>query len=261
MALTTIRVGTSGYSYKDWVGEFYPVGMGEPEFLKYYSNFFDVCEVNYTFYKMPDCKTALAMLGKSGGKIDFAYKLHQSITHSREDCTNATKNFIAGIAPSLEAKKAIAVLAQFPNSFRPDRESWQKIGILAELLGGVIPLVVEFRSTDWFRARFFDRLKTLNAGFCCVDEPTGEGLLPPVAIATSDVAYVRMHGRNKFKWWKHKMPEERYDYLYTKDGLEEWAAKIEKLSSQAKKVLVFFNNHPKGQAAKNALELKRMMGM
>lgn len=261
MALTQIRVGTCGYSYRDWVGEFYPAGTSEPEFLKYYSRFFDVCEINYTFYKMPDNRTALAMLDKSDGKVDFVYKLHQSITHSVEDCVEPTKKFISGIAPSLETKKVVVLLAQFPNSFRPDRKSWEKIRTLKELAGESAPLVVEFRSTDWFRARYFDRLKNLSVGFCCVDEPRGEGLLPPVAVATSDVAYVRLHGRNRFKWWKPDKPEERYDYLYTEDELEEWVAKIETLSKQAGKVLVFFNNHPRGQAAKNAIEMKRVLGI
>lgn len=259
MAIAEIKIGTCGYSYKDWVGEFYPVGMGEQEFLKYYSKFFDVCEINYTFYKMPDKKTAQAMLDKSEGKVDFVYKLHQSITHSAEDCIELTKEFISGIAPTLEAKKVDAILAQFPNSFRPDRRAWEKIRALKELVSESAPLVVEFRNADWLRARYFDRLRNLNVGFCCVDEPRGEGLLPPVAVATSDIAYIRFHGRNRFKWWKQNMPDERYDYLYTDDELKEWVAKIEALSKSASKVLIFFNNHPRGQAAKNAIELRRML--
>ena len=261
MAEGEIRVGTSGYSYVDWVGPFYPEGTRQSEFLAHYARFFDICEINYTYYRMPDPQTVAAMLQKSLGGVDFTFKLHRSITHEGDDAAACIRRFVAGIEPALAAGKVPAILAQFPNSFRPSREAWNRIGLLADALADVAPLVVEFRSVEWFRARFFDRLKRMGVGFCCVDEPRGEGLMPAVAIATGDVAYVRLHGRNRAKWWNHKSAEERYDYLYSADELEEWAAKIEELARSAARVLVFFNNHPGGKAVRNALELKRMLGV
>ena len=255
----TIRVGTSGYSYADWVGTFYPKGMKQSEFLAYYSRVFDVCEINYTYYRMPDAGTVSSLLIKSGGAVDFTFKLHQSITHADRFDAGLMEKFIRGIEPALTSGKVLAILAQFPNSFRPGRASWERIESIARAANGAAPLVVEFRSSHWFRARFFSRLERMGVGFCCVDEPRGEGLIPPVAVATSEVAYVRLHGRNRAKWWNHKSAEERYDYLYSEEEIEKWAAKIKKLARSTNKVLVFFNNHPRGQAAANALQMKRLL--
>jgi len=261
MAAGKIRVGTSGYSYADWAGTFYPKGMKQTEFLSYYSTVFDVCEINYTYYRMPDQGTVSSLLEKSDGRVDFAFKLHQSMTHGKGDVVDAARSFVAGIEPALASGKVLAILAQFPNSFRPDRESWERLDALAGSVGEVAPLVVEFRSSHWFRARFFERLRRMSVGFCCVDEPRGEGLIPPVAMATSEVAYVRLHGRNRAKWWKHDKAEERYDYLYSEEDIEDWAAKTEQLAQTVDEVLVFFNNHPRGQAASNAVQMKRLLGI
>ena len=94
--------------------------------------------------------------------------------------------------------------------------------------------------------------------FVCVDEPSFKGLVPPIVRATSTTGYVRFHGRNYQKWWHHDKPEERYDYLYSEDELEEWIPRLLRLESHTDKTYVSMNNHRRGHYPFNAQTLKRV---
>ncbi|NLJ60750.1 MAG: DUF72 domain-containing protein, partial [Firmicutes bacterium] len=107
----------------------------------------------------------------------------------------------------------------------------------------------------------FDLLRSHSLGFCAVDEPRLPGLVPPIAEATSALGYVRFHGRNAKKWWKHDTPGERYDYLYQEAELKEWIPKIRQVADKTEKTYVFFNNCHSGQAAENARMLQTMLGL
>jgi uncharacterized protein YecE (DUF72 family) len=124
---------------------------------------------------------------------------------------------------------------------------------------GELPTVVEFRNVEWIADGTFELLRRLKLGFCCVDQPQLKGLLPPIAEATSDVAYVRFHGRNAAKWWHHAEAWERYDYQYSPEELAEWVPKIEHLESAAETVYVYTNNHFNGQAVNTARQLRMML--
>ena len=102
-------------------------------------------------------------------------------------------------------------------------------------------------------------LRDLNLGFCCVDEPRLNGLMPPIAVATGPLAYVRFHGRNGEKWWQHEFAWERYDYTYSEDELKEWIPKIRDLDEQAPLTLVYANNHYKGQSVNTIKKLQQLL--
>jgi uncharacterized protein YecE (DUF72 family) len=246
-----IYVGTSGFSYSDWVGPFYPSGTAQGDFLAHYAQRFPTVEINYTYYAPPQAATLEAMARKVGPGFRFTVKATSTVTHERE----ATAEFFAGFQEALDPlseREALAcVLVQFPHSFgntKPHRawlahvrEQW------AEL-----PLVVEFRHRDWIAEPVFDFLTELGYGFCCVDQPQFKRLVPPVAVATSHLGYVRFHGRNYEKWWKHDEAWERYDYLYRREELEEWVPRVRRLVAETAEVLIYFNNHYEAQAAQNA---------
>jgi uncharacterized protein YecE (DUF72 family) len=96
-------------------------------------------------------------------------------------------------------------------------------------------------------------------GFCCVDEPQLEGLMPPTCMATSDIAYVRFHGRNSERWWKHEQAWERYDYTYNEDELREWVPRIQELQTAAPLTLVYANNHYRGQSVDTLHKLQQLL--
>ncbi len=86
-----------------------------------------------------------------------------------------------------------------------------------------------------------------------------KGLLPPIAQATSQVAYVRFHGRNAAKWWQHQQAWERYDYSYSDDELREWLPKLRQLDAEAPLTLVYANNHFRGQSVQTVEQLGRLL--
>lgn len=257
-----IKVGTSGFSYKDWVGPFYPPGTSDKAMLEYYSTRYDLLELDYTYYTMPVPRTLAGMCARTPDSFTFCIKAHKSMTHEVSgdpaEVKAAFGRFMDAVKPLADAGKLGCVLVQFPWSFRPSNENAAYIAGLTGLLPGVT-VTVEFRNTEWVQERTFGLLRRSGLGFCCVDEPRLRGLFPPLAVATSPVAYVRFHGRNAAKWWKHEQAWERYDYLYSPDELEEWIPRIRELSERVAHTLVLFNNCHTGQAATNADMLKQML--
>lgn len=251
-------LGTSGFSYDDWVGSFYPVGMPKQEWLTYYAREFNACEINSTYYALPQPSTVKSMVAKTGADFLFAIKANQQMTHQREDNELVFTAFCRILEPITTAGKLGCILAQFPYSFRLNRTNWNYLARLRELLPE-LPVVVEFRNANWLRNEVFDWLRGHNLGFCCVDEPRLPNLLPPVAEVTSNIGYVRFHGRNSAKWWQHEHAYERYDYSYTGAELSEWVPRIQKLSHIAEKAFIFANNHWRGQAVSTIRQLRTML--
>jgi uncharacterized protein YecE (DUF72 family) len=254
-----IRIGTSGYSYEDWVGPFYPEGTPKNKFLDHYQKHFDVVEVNYTYYTMPNPRTLTAMSAKTGPTFRFVVKANRQMTHEPgEDLPGVFQEFVAALEPLRQQGKFGCVLAQFPNSFKCTKPSVQYLREFSELTAGV-PVVVEFRNRGWIRDETFEFLREQDFGFCCVDQPQFDSLVPPVAEATSAISYVRFHGRNYDKWWEHEEAWERYNYLYSKEELSEWVDKVKGLAAGTEDTYLFFNNHYNAQAVQNAMDFAELL--
>ncbi len=253
-----VLIGTSGFSYNDWVGPFYPKTLSKQDFLTYYSQHFRTCELNFSYYRVPTAQSLERMAQKSDGNVEFVVKANQEMTHVRKNNIQVFKAFNKALEVLIEKDLLGGVLAQFPYSFHHNQTNIDYVKYFKQQMQD-IPLVVEFRNRKWIKETTFTLLKGLDCGFCCVDEPQLEGLVPPVAVATSKIGYVRFHGRNRGKWWKHDSPAERYDYLYTDKELREWVPKIHALEKITEKVYVFTNNHPNGKAVQNATDLKEML--
>jgi uncharacterized protein YecE (DUF72 family) len=253
-----VLVGTSGFSYKDWVGPVYPEGLPQQEWLSFYAREFKTCELNFSYYRIPSARTLASMADKVGEGFQFAIKAYKGITHEREDPGAQIVQFTQALAPLIDADKFACVLAQFPHSFHASPANRDYLKRVREGFGD-LSVVVEFRSRDWITDQTFDELRALDLGFCCVDQPQFKSLVPPVAVATGPVAYVRFHGRNYAKWWKHDEAWERYDYSYSGEELREWVDKIHRLDEESPLTLVYMNNHWKGQAVGTARQLWALM--
>ncbi len=253
-----LHLGTSGYSYADWVGPFYPEGTSSRDYLAHYARFFSAVEIDYTYYRLPEARTLAGMARKVGPGFQFALKATSIFTHERQATDATFAEYLRALEPLQAESRLACVLAQFPFSFhntQPNR------AYLARLRAGFgeVPVVVEFRHAGWINDAIFDLLRQLGLGFCCVDQPRLRDLIPPVAAATADWAYLRFHGRNAEKWWEHEHAWQRYDYLYTRAELAEWVPKVQELTTQAKHTAVFFNNHYNAQAVQNALLFEEML--
>ena len=253
-----IKIGTSGFSYPEWRGGFYPEKLSQRQMLVFYSQHFPTVEINSTYYHIPSARNMAAMAARAEGRLDFAVKAHQDMTHTRDKLSDALPAFREAIQPLRDAGALGCVLLQFPFSFKSDPANTE---FLRRVTGELNPdrVVVEFRHRSWTTEETFALLREQGAAYCCVDEPRLPNLPPPVVRATAPIAYVRFHGRNRQKWWTHAEAWERYDYLYSEAELREWVPKIQALAGAAETCYAFFNNHAHGQAVTNAQMLARLL--
>jgi len=251
------KIGTSGYSYEDWRGVFYPPDLPGNQMLEYYAQHFNTVEINSTYYAIPNPAVFFHLGRKTPDNFEFIVKTHQETTHVRQNNEQAMADIIKAIKPLDEMGKFCGFLAQFPYSFKNTPENRDYLMKTREL-AGIYPLFVEFRNWTWNRAEIFEFLRENGIGYVNVDQPRLRGLLPPREIVTIDLGYVRFHGRNKKEWWEGTN-ETRYNYLYSRDELSEWMIRIAHILKKTYKTYIFFNNHPQGRAVQNARMLKEML--
>ena len=251
-----IHIGTAGYSYKDWIGPFYPEGTKDTHMLDYYCLNFSFVEINSTYYHMPRLQLFESMNRKTPDEFKFAVKLFGGFTHERNVGHEEAEQLKYALKPIVETGKLICLLAQFPYSFHCNPENMDHLKRIREWFSGY-EVNIEFRNQGWVKGEVMELLKTERLGFVCVDEPGIKGLIRNVVASTSDVAYLRMHGRNAEKWYGGQ-GSERYDYLYSRDELLEWVTRIRELDGRSAVTVVSFNNHPMGKAIENA---RALMGL
>lgn len=252
-----LLLGTSGYSYKDWVGTVYPAGTAQKDYLKRYAEMFSFTELNFSYYRQPDPRTLERMLYLTGPEFMFSIKGHKTLTHERGgDLRKEAQVFREGIWPLAEAGRLAAVVMQFPHSFHYTPASRKHLDMLCREFDG-FPLAVEFRGSEWQRDSVYEGLRKREVGVVNVDEPALPGLLRPTAIVTAPHAYVRFHGRNAKNWWGGDNVS-RYDYSYNEEELMEWLPRIQAMNKESDVLMVLFNNHFRGQAVEDA---KRLMGV
>ncbi len=253
------RIGTSGFSYQDWIGPFYEEGITKKEMLNFYSREFDCVEINSTYYKIPHPAVMYYLGEKVGKDFEFVVKANKQMTHEGRGQPQIFKQFKQCLEPLIRAKKFGVVLAQFPWSFKKNKVNIEYLTKFREMMDD-IQVVVEFRNSEWIDEEVYVFLEENNFGFCNVDEPKLKGLLPSTKINTSEIGYYRFHGRNKEYWWKKGVePWRRYDYLYEENELRETFPLVREVIAGSKKTYLFFNNHYRGQAVKNARMLKKML--
>ena len=156
----------------------------------------------------------------------------------------------------VESGKFRGYLAQFPYSFKYADQNLDYILRGRDFFPDG-PLFVEFRHVSWANSEVREALNRAGIGLCTVDEPQLSGLYPSEAEATTDIGYVRFHGRNSDNWWGGR--GDRYDYLYSKEELLSWKKKIDNLKSKTDKLYLFFNNCHLGQAVRNAKMMMEIM--
>ena len=250
-----VYVGTCGYSYKDWIGRFYPERIKPSAMLPFYAEYFSAVEIDATYYRIPSAVTFASMHARTPPDFRFSVKLPGTVTHlpsdEAEGVPDDARIFRENVEPLVAAGKLAAALMQFPNGFRPNPRTESYVRALREALTD-LPLVAEFRSREWQRPQTLALLRESSIAWCNVDEPQFEGLLRPSSDVVGPLAYVRFHGRNYKKWWRAENVDERYDYLYTPEELAPWTERVAEMAGETKTTFAMFSNHRFGQSAKNA---------
>lgn len=258
---STIWVGTCGYSYREWVGPFYPPATTSGAMLAAYARRFALVEIDATYYRIPGIATFESMAARTPEGFRFTAKVPGSLTHldanvlepSFDDATR----FLESIEPLRYAGKLHAGLAQFPNGFRPNERARRHLARLREAFGEV-PLAVEFRHREWQTAATLALLAELDLAWVNVDEPSFPTLLHPSSDVVTSLAYVRFHGRNAGSWWKGDAAE-RYAYGYSDEELLPWVGRVAEMSERARDVYVLFNNHRFGAAPRDAARFAELL--
>jgi uncharacterized protein YecE (DUF72 family) len=261
--LGRLRIGTSGYSYPEWGDAgFYPPGTPAQAMLSLYARRFSITELNYTWYQMPKAAAMERMLPKVPADFGFAVKLTRSMTHEIDPhgWRAQVAQFRQGIAPLVQADRLPAVLVQLPAAFERNETNRHYLADLLDALAG-LPVAVEFRHRSWAVDRVFTELARRRVTLVNVDVPDLPYLFPALDVVTNpDLFYIRFHGRNTRGWRSGNM-QKQFDYLYSPAELHTWSGQmIPKMASQAHTGIIFFNNHVRAQAPRNAQMLIEQLG-
>jgi len=257
-----IRIGPAGWSYKDWEGTVYPPHGSKFDHLAYLASFFDTIEINSPFYRIPPATHAKSWVRRVADNPNFKFttKVFRGFTHDDAALADADVTaFRNYLDPLAGANRLGAVLLQYPWSFKNSDESRDKLAALFHAFDGY-PLALEVRHSTFQNEEFLQFLNEHNVAWVNVDQPLFHDSVKPSDAITGPLAYARLHGRNYEKWFAHGETWERYNYLYSKEELSPWVDRIQTMAA-AKETYVVTNNHFRGQAIVNAVELEESLGM
>lgn len=248
--MSELLLGTSGWSYNEWTGVFYPSASTNK--LSFYSKVFRTAEVDSTFYAFPSKNIVFGWARYTPDDFVFSAKLPRTLTHEKKlevdkGVEKDLVRFLSLLKPLIVAGKMGPVLIQLPPSFTFQSD----FGRLKEFLSIVpedIRFAAEFRHPSWLREEVWSLLREKNVANVIVDEP----LLPPDTVVTADFAFIRWHGRGTRPW---------YDYRYKEKEIATWVPKVKEVAASVKTTYGYFNNHFKGFAVENSLKMMKLLGV
>ena len=240
MAGNRIHVGTSGWTYDDWKGRFYPAGVKSADRLDYYAQRFDTVEVNATFYRLPN----RAMIASWNRRLPEGFRLvlkgSRLITHTRRlhDCEDALRTFLER---ARELHRLKVILWQLPPTLQRDLPLLEAF---LKRLPAWVSHAVEFRHESWWDDAVAKLLAGHGTAFVSVSHPR----LPAAVIPTASFLYVRFHG----------LGQRLYDYRYSASELSDWVQRITP-HLRRRELYAFFNNDYRAQAPDNATSFRTLL--
>lgn len=268
-----INIGLTGWGDHDTL---YEDLARKSDKLKTYSSHFPIVELDASYYAIQPERNIKKWINETPERFQFVVKIHQALTlhadfrdfsETRQELFDAFKEMLA---PLQESQKLAMVLVQFPPWFDCSSQNIKYILYVKQQLQDY-PMCVEFRHQSWFNDQFKEEtlsfLTEHQIIHAIVDEPqVKDASIPLVNRITSDIAFVRYHGRNVHGWTKKDMTDQewrdvRYLYNYNKTELLDLAQKVKILEQKAKKVYVVFNNNSGGHAAQNAKTYQNILGI
>ena len=235
--------------------------------MRYYAQSYDTVEVDSPFYRLPTPEVAARWAERTPPGFVWHAKASKQMTgHEPTEAREAAfREFRASLAPLEESGKLRGVLLQYHPRFVKSREALAELSGVAALLTPLVPLI-EFRHRSWMteeeRADTLAVLEHHGLAYVSVDSPAtrASNVMPRIAAATHDVAYVRFHGRN-WKTWnkKTRTSGERFDWMYSREELEEWVDPIKRLAEEGREVYAFFNNNRDDYAPRSAQLLRGLL--
>jgi uncharacterized protein YecE (DUF72 family) len=240
----TVHIGTSGWSYGHWTNVLYPEGLPRERRLDHYVRQFQTVELNASYYRWPSDSAFASWQRRLPGGFIFTVKAPGALTHVKR--LYRPEAWLARITQGLDrlGSRLGVLLVQLPPSLAFDRP---RLAYFLERVPRGLGVCVEFRNPTWLRDSIFALLEEHGAGYCVM---SGAGL-PCVLRATAPFVYVRLHGPDHYHL---------YAGAYSDDDLRWWADRVREWEDMGRDVFVYFNNDGAGNAVRNAMTLKRMVG-
>ena len=236
-----LYIGTSGWHYKHWVGNFYPAGTKPADFLAHYLQYFKTVEINNSFYRLPSVDTLADWYESTPQDFLFTVKDSRFITHMKKLKDPQQSFSLLMERVQVLAEKLGPILFQLPPAWRFDEDRFRTF---LQALPRTYRYAFEFRDPSWYNNKAYALLQEYACAFCIYEL---EYHLSPLLV-TSDFVYIRLHG-----------PANKYDGSYRDDVLAEWASRCQLWLEQGKQVYVYFDNDMHGYAPVNAATLQRLM--
>lgn len=234
-----LHLGTSGWSYPDWRGRFYPEGVPQKNWLPFYAQHFRTVEINMTFYRFPKPETLRGWLDKTPPDFTFTLKANRQITHLKKiKGVKSEVRYFYILADSLRDRLG-CILFQLPPSLTLD------LNLLKDFLSTLSPEhknVIEFRHESWYGEEIYELLNSRNVIFCAVSSAR----VPKTIVETAETCYFRFHGLTG-----------GYRYNYSDEELKEWAGIIKK--AKAGESYIYFNNDYQAYAVSNCKKLEEFL--
>ena len=248
--MADLLIGTSGWSYNEWAGVFYPTSSTNK--LSFYSKLFKTAEVDSTFYAFPSKGLVLGWARYTPPDFVFSAKLPQLLTHEKKlELSKGVEadliRFLGLLKPLIATGKLGPILVQLPPSYSYQSD-FDKLRAFLTKAPEDVKFAVEFRHPSWLREDVWSFLRGKNVANVIVDEP----LLPPDTVTTADFAFIRWHGHGSRPW---------YNYRYSDKELDGWVPKVKEVTARVKKTFGYFNNHFRGFAVENSLKMMEKLGV
>ena len=241
-----LRVGCSGWVYKDWRGSFYPEKMPQREWLAHYASEFDTVEINNTFYRLPSEAAVKGWVEQTPEGFSYAVKASRYLTHVKKlkDLAKYGKTrLFNALAPMLDSGKLAVILWQLPPNFHRNDE---RLECALDAFEDGCRHAFEFRHESWFCDEVYEQLRSRNIALVMADDP--EMPFQDHGEQTADWCYIRFHRGSRGR-----------DGNYAPTEIESWAGRIAQWRRKLD-VYAYFNNDQRGHAFRNASLLRQKLG-
>lgn len=251
-----IWFGIAGWSYEDWIDVVYPRGTRDT--LSFVAKYVDLLEINSSFYRPPTAKTAQAWTrgAKINPRLHFTAKVHQSFTHTPEPDFSNSHTFVDGLKPLADSGRLLTMLAQFRYDFADVPANRDRIRRIRDHCAPLGPMTTELRHRSWQAPEALQFLSGEQLSVANLDYPTSRDSFDLPLCKVGKLRYLRLHGRNRDAWFSQAGRNDTYNYLYSRDELDQIARRTAALAKESEGLIVVANNHFRGKEMVNILELK-----
>ncbi|MAT38008.1 MAG: hypothetical protein CL946_00205 [Ectothiorhodospiraceae bacterium] len=251
-----IYIGTSGYSYDDWEGEFYPWRTPKQQMLEFYQHFFPTVELNYTYYHLPQ-PSALYKMRNKAPNMRFAVKAYRSLTNERTRVYQEWQQFGDAMRILDDAGQLATIVFQFPLQFEKSDEHFNYLLELLDFFAD-FPITFEFRNASWITNAILKYFQHRNITIASIDAPATRNAVSKAILPSDTFSVYRLLGRDAstLRFDENSNP---YSYRYSNDEIQQIAQNVIRLWLRSGSVYVYANNNAGAASVETGIRLSEAL--